>query len=161
MTVIGVITVLQASASADSLGSGRRSKRAQAERSALIMHFLQAMESFVSIGTSAERSSGEQLHYLYVWTISTMVFMQCRWIRKGVAESSLSWLTAKVTEAGSFGIKIVIGSDQEEALVALKKAVGIRRQAETEYIESPSRDLQSNAHAKRSVRTWAAPVRTR
>ena len=44
--------------------------------------------------------------------------------------------------------------------MVLKKAAGIRRQAETVYIESPARNSQSNGSAERAVRTWAARVRT-
>ena len=45
-------------------------------------------------------------------------------------------------------------------IIALKKAVAIKRQAPTVNIESPVRDSQANGNAERSVRTWAAQLRT-
>ena len=44
--------------------------------------------------------------------------------------------------------------------MALKKAVAVMRQAPTVNIESPVRDSQANGSAERTVRTWAAQVRT-
>ena len=73
--------------------------------------------------------------------------------RKGPSPSSVQWLVDKLDEAGCRGTKIVIKSDQEEAIVALKKAVAIRRKAETVSIESPVRDSRANGAAERAVRT--------
>ena len=50
---------------------------------------------------------------------------------------------------------MVLKSDQEESIIALKKAVAIKRQAPTVNIESPVRDSQANGNAERAVRTWA------
>ena len=80
--------------------------------------------------------------------------------RKGPTPSSVEWLVNKLDEAGCKGVKVVIRSDQEEAIVALKKAVAIKRRAETVLIESPVRDSRANGAAERAVRTWAAQVRT-
>ena len=51
-------------------------------------------------------------------------------------------------------------SDQEEAIKALKRAIAIKRQAETILIESLVQDSKSNGSVERAVRTWAARVRT-
>ena len=79
---------------------------------------------------------------------------------KGPTDSSVKWITRKIDESGNAGTKVVIRSDQEESIIALKKAVTIRRQAETVLIESPVRDSRANGSAERTVRSWAAQVRT-
>ena len=50
-------------------------------------------------------------------------------------------LVGKLDQAGCRGIKVVLKSDQEESIVALKKAVAIMRQAPTVSIESPVRPM--------------------
>ena len=53
-----------------------------------------------------------------------------------------------------------IRSDQEEAIMALKKAVAMYRQAETVMLESPVRDSKANGADERAVRSWAGQLRT-
>ena len=62
----------------------------------------------------------------------------------------------KLNQAGCGGTKVVLKSDQEESIIALKKAVAIKRQAETAPIESPVRDSRANGTIERT----AAQVRT-
>ena len=50
---------------------------------------------------------------------------------KGPTDSAVKWLTRKIDEAGCRGVKVVLKSDQEESIIALKKAVAIMRQAPT------------------------------
>ena len=87
-----------------------------------------------------------------VWAMATST--------KGPTDSAVKWLTKKIDQAGYRGIKVVLKSDQEESIMALKRAVAIVRQAPTVNIESPVRDSQANGNAERAVRTWAAQVRT-
>ena len=63
-------------------------------------------------------------------------------------QSAVKWLVGKIDEAGCRGTKIVLRSDQEESIVALKKAVAVMRQAPTVNIESPVRDSQANERLK-------------
>ena len=79
---------------------------------------------------------------------------------KGPTDSAVKWLTGKIDQAGCRGVKVVLKSDQEESIIALKKAVAIKRQAPTVNIESPVRDSQANGSAERAVRTWTARLRT-
>ena len=79
---------------------------------------------------------------------------------KGPTQSAIKWLVGKIDEAGCRGVEIVLKSDQEEPIVAFKKAVAVMRQAPIVNIESPVRDSQANGSAERAVRTWAAQVRT-
>ena len=80
--------------------------------------------------------------------------------QKGVTESSVAWIDGKLNQAGCRGTKVILKSDQEESIVALKKAVAVRRRAETIPIESPVRDSRANGAIERTIRTWAAQVRT-
>ena len=59
---------------------------------------------------------------------------------KGAEEYVVNWLVRKIDEAGYSGVPLTIKTDQEPAIVALKRAVAIRRQAETTPIESPVRE---------------------
>ena len=79
---------------------------------------------------------------------------------KGVNDSSVKWTKERIDESGYLGTRIVFKSDQEESIKALKRAVAIKRQADTTMIESPVRDSKSNGSGERAVRTWAAQVRT-
>ena len=78
---------------------------------------------------------------------------------KGANRSSVQWVNGKINEAGCMGTPITLRSDQEEAILALKKAVAIYRQAETVMLESPVRDSKANGAAERAVRSWAAQLR--
>ena len=51
-------------------------------------------------------------------------------------------------------------SDGEEAMLALKMAVALKRQAETPMIESPVRESNSNGQIDRQTRCWQGQFRT-
>ena len=80
--------------------------------------------------------------------------------QKGVTEPSVAWMGGKLNQAGCRETKVVLRSDQEESIIALKKAVAIKRQAETAPIESPVRDSRANGAIERTIRSWAAQVRS-
>ena len=63
---------------------------------------------------------------------------------KGVTESSLKWAKERIDESGYLGTRVVLKSDQEESIKALKRAIAVKRQADTVMIESPVRDSKSN-----------------
>ena len=73
--------------------------------------------------------------------------------QKGVSEPVTKWVSGKIDEAGCSGTQVTIRSDQEEAIVALKKSVAIYRRAETVLLESPVRDSKSNGAAERAVKS--------
>ena len=75
---------------------------------------------------------------------------------KGAVDIVVQWACEKLEEAGYSGVPVTLKSDQELAIVALKKAIAIRRRAETPLIESPVRESKSNGSVERSVRTWRA-----
>ena len=72
---------------------------------------------------------------------------------KGVNESSIKWGKERIDESGHIGTKVVLRSDQEDSIVALKRAIAVKRQAETVFLESPVRDSRANGGAERAVRT--------
>jgi hypothetical protein len=63
-------------------------------------------------------------------------------------------------EIGDSGSEVTLKSDQEPAILDLKREVGIKRQRETVMIESPVRDSKSNGAVERAVKTWASQFRT-
>ena len=80
--------------------------------------------------------------------------------RKGADENVVKWLVEKSEECGYSGIKLTLKSDQEPAMLALKKAMAFRRKAETPLIESPVRESKSNGKIERAIRRWQGQFRT-
>ena len=72
----------------------------------------------------------------------------------------MKWTKERIDEFGYLGTRVVLKSDQEESIKSLKRAIAVKRQADTVMIESPVRDPKSNGCVERAVRTWAAQVRT-
>ena len=60
--------------------------------------------------------------------------------RKGADENVVKWLVEKSEECGYAGVKLTLKSDQEPAMLALKKAIAFHRKAETPLIEPPVRE---------------------
>ena len=79
---------------------------------------------------------------------------------KGAVPWVVAWIVGKLEEAGYSGVKLTLKSDQEPAIVALKKAVALRRKAITALIESPVRESQSNGAIERAIRSWEGQFRT-
>ena len=87
-----------------------------------------------------------------IWTMSVD--------KKGATPSSVKWVTDKLEEIGYSGSEVTLKSDQEPAILDLKREVGIKRQRETVMIESPVRESKSNGAVERAVKTWASQFRT-
>ena len=51
-------------------------------------------------------------------------------------------------------------SDQEPAILDLKKDVAIKRQTKTVMVDSPVRESKSNGAVDRAVKTWQGQFRT-
>ena len=79
---------------------------------------------------------------------------------KEATRSFVQYVKGTVDEAGCSGTPISLRSDQEESIMALKRAVAIYRQAETVMLESPARSSKANGAAERDVRYWAAHLMT-
>ena len=57
---------------------------------------------------------------------------------KGATDSSLKCAKERLDESGYLGTKVVLKSDLEESIKALKRAIAVNRQADTIMIESPA-----------------------
>ena len=69
---------------------------------------------------------------------------------KGVTDSSLKCAKERIDESGYFGTRVVLKSDQEESIKVLKRAIAVKRQADTVMIESPVRDSKSKGSVESS-----------
>ena len=54
---------------------------------------------------------------------------------------------------------MVLNSDQEPAMLSLKRAVAVTRRAETCPIESPVRESKATGAMERAIRTWQGQLR--
>ena len=79
--------------------------------------------------------------------------------RKGVTSETVTWITQKLEEAGYKGVDLTLKTDQEEAIMALKRAVAARREAVTAMVESKVRVSVSNPRVERAVRKWRGQFR--
>ena len=80
--------------------------------------------------------------------------------RKGADENIVKWVVDKMDECGYSGVTVTLKSDQEPAMMSLKKAIAVRRKAETPLIESPVRESKSNGKIERAIRKWQGQFRT-
>ena len=79
---------------------------------------------------------------------------------KGPTESSVDWLSRKIEDSGYNGVQITLKSDQGADIMQLKKAVSVKRQAETALVESPVRVSKANGQIERAIKTWQSQFRT-
>ena len=81
--------------------------------------------------------------------------------KKGVVEWVGKWVTEVIEDWGYGNMSIIMKSDQENAIKALKKHVAEKRvNVETIMEESPKKDSASNGAVERAIRTWAGQFRT-
>ena len=80
--------------------------------------------------------------------------------RKGADEHVVNWVASKMEECGYSGTPLTLKSDQEPAMMSLKRAIAIRRRAETPLVESPVRESKSNGKIERAIRRWQGQFRT-
>ena len=88
-----------------------------------------------------------------IWTLQ----VDAKGVETGVG---VEWLHKKMFFAGHLGMRITLKSDNEPSIVALKKALAIKRQCPTGLIESPVRESKSNGRVERAIRTWRDQYRT-
>ena len=60
----------------------------------------------------------------------------------------------KLDEAGYRGKDITINTDQEESVMALKRAIAARREGVTTPIESKVRVSETNGRVERAIPKW-------
>ena len=74
------------------------------------------------------------------------------WVAKKIAEDVANW--------GYGSTPVILFSDNEPAIIGLKKAVAARRDKETQLMETIEGDSQANGVAERAVRTMEGQIRT-
>ena len=72
---------------------------------------------------------------------------------KAVTKHLVKFVADRLDDAGYAGVKVTLTSDQEESMLALKKAVAVTRRAETCPIESPVRESKANGLMERLIRS--------
>ena len=73
---------------------------------------------------------------------------------KGPTESSVEWLSSRIENSAYNGVGITLKSDQGADIMQLKKAVSVKRHAETTMVESPVRVSKANGQIEQAIRTW-------
>ena len=58
----------------------------------------------------------------------------------------------KLEENGYAGVPVTIKSDQEPAMMKLKQAIAVRRNAETPLIESPVCESQADGRIEKAIK---------
>ena len=80
--------------------------------------------------------------------------------RKGPVEWAVKWIVDKLVNVGDRSEAIMMKSDQEPAILALKTAVAAKRIRTTTPIDSPVRGSQCDGAVEQAVRRWQGQVRT-
>ena len=78
---------------------------------------------------------------------------------KGASPEVVSWVLQKLEEGGHTGKQVAMKTDQEAAIMSLKKAIMIRRDAKITPLESKVRVSQTNGRMERAVRKWRGQFR--
>ena len=82
------------------------------------------------------------------------------WVEKnGASAEVVAWIFDKIEEAEHSGQQISLKTDQEESIMALKRAEIVRRKVPIVPIESKVRVSESNPRIERAIRTWRGQFR--
>lgn len=71
----------------------------------------------------------------------------------------MEWILQKLEFAGDAGEELTLKSDQEESVLALKRAVAARRMARTTMVESQVRVSRTNPRIERGIGKWRSQFR--
>jgi hypothetical protein len=80
--------------------------------------------------------------------------------QKGVTEGIVRYLVGALDQSGYQGQKLTMKTDQEPAILALKRAVSAERVGETVPIEAPVGASKSNGMMENAVKLWQEQLRT-
>ena len=80
--------------------------------------------------------------------------------RKGPAPGVAKWCCDRLEDSGYGGNGITIKTDQEESIVALRRAVSVLRLGETVPINSPVRCSKANGRMENAVKIYCGHLRT-
>ena len=79
--------------------------------------------------------------------------------QKGPTESVVKWSVDRLEGSGYIGESITVKSDQEESIVALRRAISAARVGDTVPINSPVWCSKSNGKMERAVRSFQGHLR--
>ena len=79
---------------------------------------------------------------------------------KGANEAMVQYGVGTMEQSGDSGEKVTFMTDQEPALIALKKSISASRIGETVPIESPVRASKSNGKMENAIKIWQGQLRT-
>lgn len=80
--------------------------------------------------------------------------------KKGITGWIAKAIGMDLESIGYKGVRICLKSDQEEAIVSVKKAIADWRESPTSMIEAPARESQSNGKMEKAVQKWSGQLRT-
>ena len=78
---------------------------------------------------------------------------------KGPTKYVVDWCTRKLDEAGYRGQRISLKSDEEPAIMALKRAIAAERSGPSALIASPVRESKSNGAVEKAIQSWQGQFR--
>ena len=80
--------------------------------------------------------------------------------KKGTTDGVVKWCTDRLEDSGYVGSPVTVKSDQEESIVALRRAIAVARHGDTIPINSPVRCSKANGKMERAIRTYQGQLRT-
>ena len=107
---------------------------------------------------SEEKRRGK-LPILVVYDSCKRAFWTVAVPQKGPVESIVKWCIDRLEDSGYIGEEITIKSDQEESIIALRKAISAARTGITTPVNSPVRCSKSNGQMERAVRGFQGQLR--
>lgn len=109
---------------------------------------------------SPEERKEATVPVLVVWDDNLEAMWALPVAQKGPVQYAVNWFVQKLDEAGYRGVRLSLKTEQELAILNLKKAVAAARIGETALIESPVRCSKANGMMEKSVKTWEGQMRT-
>ena len=107
---------------------------------------------------TVEKQKGK-LPILVVFDDSKEAFWTMPAGQKGPTEGGVKFCVDRLEDSGYVGEAITVKSDQEESIVALRRAISAARVGDTVPINSPVRCSKSNGEMERAARTFQGQLR--
>ena len=80
--------------------------------------------------------------------------------KKGPTDGVVKWRTDRFEDSGYVGSPVIVKSDQEESIVALRRAIAVARHGDTIPINSPVRCSKANGRMERAIRTYQGQLKS-
>lgn len=132
--------------------SGVRASSGSAELIGVTVSFDYCFQGASDEGEEADGRDDQTVWIMHDDSIDGMWALQVE--SKGVRAEVADWIMLKLEEAGHAGAELTLKSDQEESIIALKRAVASRRNSRTTLIEPQVRVSKTNAKVERAIARW-------